>query len=142
MNKNPRSKIKDEAVVVFETKEIRDHVKAQAHRLANHDDEVGMRLEIPNHLQKDFRLLMKLSYTLKKKHPQLKRSVKFDEEALGMYMDIQMRTDGNWSRIKPEQAKTAMNNDPQHVADGPAEMEAGDIVDLLVGDRPDDDETE
>ena len=140
-NKNPRAKIGNEATVYFESKDVRDYVKSQAHNLAEHGGAVGMRLEIPHHLQKDFRVLMKLLYVLKKKHTQLKRNVKFDEDSLGFFMDIQLRENGNWSRIKPYQARAALANEPQASTGGePAEMEAGDIVDLLVSSNEDDDE--
>ena len=73
------------------------------HRLAG-KDEAGMRLQIPDHLQKTFRALMNLSYKLKKKHPTLKRSVKFDEDSLDMFIDIQTKPDTTWRRIDPGQA--------------------------------------
>ena len=62
-----KNKYKDEAIVTFESKQDRDAVKALAPNLANHrDNEAGMRLHIPDHLQKDFRSLMNLSYDLKR----------------------------------------------------------------------------
>ena len=103
-----KPKYKDEVVVTFEEKATRDAVKAQAHRLANYRDEAGMRLHVPDHLQKVFRTLMNLSFELKKKHTELRRSVKFDEENLSMFMDIQLKSGGSWKRIGGEQAmKTA-----------------------------------
>ena len=78
--KDPRSKIKGEALVEFETKQIRDAVNAKAANLANYGQEVGMRLELPDHLQKNFRLLMNVAYDLKRKNPELRRNIKFDEE--------------------------------------------------------------
>lgn len=63
--KDPRSKIKDEICVTFETKDIRDAVRAQASNLENFP-QAGMRLHVPNLLQKDFKALMGLSYDLKK----------------------------------------------------------------------------
>lgn len=59
--RDPRSKIKHEVVVEFETKQLRDAVKAKAINLANCRDEAGVRLELPDHLQKSFRLLMNLA---------------------------------------------------------------------------------
>ena len=49
-----------------------------------------MRLHIPDHLQRVFRSLMNVSFDMKKKHPSLKRSVKFDEEEQSLYMDVQL----------------------------------------------------
>ena len=66
---DPRSKTKDEVIVEFECKEVRDVIKAQGPNLANFREEAGMRLHLPNHLQKEFKALMGLSFELKKKHP-------------------------------------------------------------------------
>ena len=52
----------------FETKEIRDAVKANAANLANFREMAGMRLHLPNFLQKQFKDLMALYYDLKKAH--------------------------------------------------------------------------
>ena len=105
--KEPRNKNKEEYIVTFESKQIRDAVKAAAPNLANHRDTAGMRLQIPSHLQNDFHALMNLSYDLKKRHPGLKRNVKFDEEDFGLFMDLKMNDDADWRRVKPEQARSA-----------------------------------
>ena len=102
---DPRKANKDEALVVFENKQVRDAVKAQAPNLANYREDAGMRLEIPNHLQKDFRLLMNLAYDMKQKSPGLQRNVKYDEDELNLYMDVQIEDKGTWRRIRPEQVK-------------------------------------
>ena len=102
--RDPRSKIKNEAIVTFETKQIRDAVKAKA-AMASYGQGVGMRLELHDHLQKSFRALMNLAFDLKQKKRDLRRNIKFDEEDLGLYMDVQLVKDGLWKRVKPEQAK-------------------------------------
>ena len=66
-----------------------------------------MRQEVPNHLQKDFLSLTSLSYDHEKRHPDLKRNVKFDEDDRGLFMDIKLKGDSDWRRVKPEQAATA-----------------------------------
>ena len=70
---------KDEVCVTFESKGIRDAVKAMAPNLANHP-EAGMKLHVPDHLQKVFKALMGLAYDLKKKYTGLRRNIKFDED--------------------------------------------------------------
>ena len=85
--RDPRSKVKDEVLVVFETKQVRDAVKAKAANLANFGQEAGMRLEVPNHLQKSFRMLMNLAFDMKQKNPDLRRNIKFDEEELSLFME-------------------------------------------------------
>ena len=128
LNKDPRAKVKNEAVVTFETKEVRDAVRARAARLANFREEAGMRLEVPDHLQKDFRSLMNLAYDLKEKNPDLKRNIKFDEEDCGLFMDIQMKKDGPWRRIKPKQAKKVARTRKEV---GPVIMSEEDITGCL-----------
>ena len=88
--KDPRSKLDEEAIVVFETKELRDAVKAQGPNLAKFKD-AGMRLDIPNYLQKDFKILMRLAFLLKKTNPDFRRNMKFDEDCTGLFIDIQMK---------------------------------------------------
>ena len=121
----------DEVIVEFDCKEVRDTVKAQGPNLANYRDEAGMRLHLPNHLQKDFKALMSLSYELKKKNPDLRRNVKFDENDLGLYMDIQIKKDGHWKRVKPDQARTA--NQRSGLTAGPDTLDADDLSALLGG---------
>ena len=133
--KDPRSKVKDEAIVVFDNKQDRDLVKAKAANLANYGQEAGMRLELPDHLQKTFRILMNLAYDLKQRHTELRRNIKFDEDDLSMYMDVQFKKDGPWRRIKPEQAKELTGRRRR----GPEQIDAEELR-SLVGE--DDDEVE
>ena len=120
MVRERNTKVKNEAIVTFETKEIRDAVRARASQLAEYRDTAGMRLELPDYLQKDFRALMNLAYDLKSKNTGLKRNIKFDEEDLGLFMDIQVKSDGHWRRIKPDQARKmskSRNNETQRMND-------------------------
>ena len=122
----------------FETKEVRDMIKAQAPNLANFGDECGMRLQIPGHLQRDFRSLMSLSYELKKKNPDLKRNVKFDENDLGLFMDIQVKRNGRWNRVKPEQARKAVEDTIGNGAStGPDTLGEDELSSLLRGEGQD-----
>ena len=108
--KEPRNRNTDEYIVTFETKQIRDAVKAAAANLANYRETAGMRLHVPDHLLRGFQALMNLSFDLKKKNPNLKRNVKFDEEDCGLYMDLKMNETADWKRVKPEQAAAATKN--------------------------------
>ena len=107
--REPRNKNKNEFVITFETKQVRDAIKAAAPNLANFRESAGMRLHIPDHLQKEFHALMNLSYDLKKKHPGLKRNIKFDEDDGGLFMDFRLNDDNGteWKRVKPAQAVRA-----------------------------------
>lgn len=108
--RDPKSKIKDEVVVVFETKQLRDAVRAKAANLPNFGQEAGMRLELPDHLQKSFKMLMNLAFDLKQKNSDLRRNIKFDEEDLNLYMDVQLEREGHWKRFKRDQAKELAKN--------------------------------
>ena len=132
--KEPRNKNKDEYVVTFESKHIRDAVKAAAPNLANYRETAGMRLQIPAHLQRDFQALMNLSYDLKKRHPGLKRNVKFDEDDCGLFMDIKTSEDSSWRRVKPEQAKAA---NKKRGRDGLRAMKENELQELLEGSNED-----
>ena len=63
-----------------------------------------MRLHVPDHLQKAFRALMNVSFDLKKRNPDLKRSVKFSDDDMSLYMDVQLQRDGEWRRIEQDHA--------------------------------------
>ena len=82
-------------------------MKAQAHHLSNYRDEAGIRIHIANYLLRDFEALMKMSYIWKKKKKRmdLESNVKFDEENTGLYMDMQVRSDGPRQRVRPNQAR-------------------------------------
>ena len=132
-NMERKPKNKDEVCVIFESKQIRDAVKAQGTNLANYKDEAGMRLQIPDNLQKDFKALMAVAYDLKQKNKDLRRNVKFDEETMGLFMDVQTEREGNWKRIRPQQAYRL--NAARPTRKGPEEMEDAEIA-SLIGDGP------
>ena len=44
-------------------------------------------------------------------NPEMKRSVKFDDDCLGLYLDIQLPGQ-DWRRIRPDQARAARETDP------------------------------
>ena len=110
---------------------MRDAVKAQGPNLAKFKDDAGMRLEIPNYLQKDFKILMRLAYLLKKSNPDLRRNVKFDEDCCGLFLDMQLKKDAEWKRVKPEEAKKAVQG---RLSGGPSEMGADELKDMMGED--------
>ena len=128
-NYERRPKNRDEAIVTFDSAEIRDFVKSLAPALAGKQD-AGMRLHIPDHLQKLFRSYMNLAYDLKKKHKNLKRNVKFEDETLSLYMDIQVAPEEEWKRIGKEQVQRAANSRTTST-NAPPLLEADAIEDLL-----------
>ena len=121
-------------MAVFEDKHIRDTIKAAASNLANFREEAGMRLHLPDHLQRDFQTLMNLSYDLKKKNPDLKRNIKFDEDDLGLFMDLKLKTEGDWKRVKPAQATAANRGRSKNVT---KEIDEEELRELLGGSESD-----
>ena len=128
-----RPKNKDEVCVIFENKTIRDTIKAQGPNLANFRDEAGMRLQIPDTLQKDFKALMSVAYDMKRSNKDLRRNVKFDEEDMGLLMDLQTHKEGEWKRIKPAQAYRILQARKKKI-DGPSNMD-DDEIRSLIGDE-------
>ena len=98
-----------------------------------------MKLHVPDHLRRDFQTLMNLSYDLKKKNPDLKRNIKFDEDDLGLYMDLKLRKDGQWNRVKPSQALAANKNRGRSVT---KELVENDIRELLEAGSESEEEDE
>ena len=134
--KEPRNKNKDEYIVTFESKQVRDEVKSKAANLANHRETAGMRLHVPDHLQKDFRTLMNLSYDLKQKHPALKRNVKFDEDDGGLFMDLKLSDESEWKRVKPSHAAAANKRRKNKTRT----LEEDELKELLGGGEEEDSE--
>ena len=130
-----RLKTQNEVCVTFESKQIRDAVQAQAPNLANFREEACMRIHLPDHLKKDFRALMFMSYHLKKKHTALKRNIKFDEDELNLFMDLQLKKDGPWSRVRPDQARKAAESRRRRPSGGPPDLREDDLVSLLDKQR-------
>ena len=83
----PGAKIQDVVVVVFADQEVRDAVKRAAKELAG-DTEAGMRLELPRRLQPSLKALESVSYALKQRNKEMKRNIKFDDEAMDLVLDF------------------------------------------------------
>ena len=101
-----RSKLKHEAVVTFSTVEVRDIVRRAAKELAG-SPEVGIRLEIPQFLQPSLKPLEAVSYSLKKKFPNTRRNIKFDDGRLDLVLDFctdPSDVDQPWRKVRPDQA--------------------------------------
>ena len=97
----PGAKIQDEVVVVFADQEVRDAVKRAAKELAG-DTEAGMRLELPRRLQPSLKALESVSYALKQRNKEMKRNIKFDDEAMDLVLDFNTNPEGggSWRRIR------------------------------------------
>ena len=123
----PRSKIQNEALVVFGSPHIRDSVKAAGFKLEG--QRAGIRIEVPNYLKSDFQVLQSVSYRMKLAHPGIKRSIKFDDENLGLILDVQI-PGKDWTRIRPNQARAAKRSDPL-LRSGPAKLSSEMITEAI-----------
>ena len=126
---DPRSKFQSEVVVEFASSALRDSIKGAGYKLEG--KKAGIRIEIPNFLKSDFHVLQSISYKMKQTHPGLKRSVKFDDECLGLVLDVQVPGQ-DWSRIRPDQARAARDVDPA-LRTGPLELSGEMIAGTIRG---------
>ena len=93
-------------IVTFGTVEIRDIVRRAAKELGG-DPGAGVRLEIPQFLQSSLKALESVSFALKKKHPNTRRNIKFDDERMDLVLDFCLEPsedDARWRKIRPDQA--------------------------------------
>ena len=102
----PRSKVKNEVVAVFSSIEVRDVVRGSAKELAGQSD-AGIRLEIPNDLQASLKALEAVSFNLKKKYPNMRHNIKFDDSERDLVLDFCTDPNANkpWKKVRPAQAK-------------------------------------
>ena len=127
----PKAKIRDEVIAVFSSVAIRDEVRRSAKELAGCTD-AGIRLEIPVRLQPHLKALEAVSYHLKKKHPGMKRNVKFDDDEKDLVLDFCLDPDqGNWKKVWPEQAKK-LKAKLGIVGSGRIEEVTGDELESLI----------
>ena len=96
--------IKDEVLVIFDSTRDRDDVRSFAKNLERRGR--GLRLEVPDHLWSSFRVLQKVAYELKQKHPDLKRNVLFDDDARDLKLDVCIETE--WKTIYPADARKSL----------------------------------
>ena len=127
----PRSKIKYEALVEFGSAAIRDSVKGSGYRLEG--KQAGIRIEVPNYLKSDFHVLQSISYKMKIAHPGMKRSIKYDDDTNGMFLDVQI-PGLEWRRIRPDQARAARLSDPS-LNTGPLEL-SGEMIAGTISKGP------
>ena len=99
-----------EALVTFYCPRKRDVVVANSPNLSNLMDNgvptAGLRLEIPNELMSQFRLLTRFGTRLRARHGAgTKRHVKFDDIEGSLYMNIKLPGDESWSKVSVETAR-------------------------------------
>ena len=100
--------------MVFVDNAVRDMVMGSAAKLAAYIDDsgkptAGMRIEVPAHLQRDFRVLFKYGQGLRTRHGVgTRRHVKFDDVDMNLYLNVRLPGDLTWSRVSIEVAKRGL----------------------------------
>ena len=88
-------------------------------------------MEVPHHLKFDFIVLEDICFQMKKTHPNMKRSVKFDDDRLGLMVDVNLVRD-DWKRIRPDQARAVKRDEPS-LRTEPAEFSRDVIMGAIRG---------
>ena len=127
---NPRSNIKNECLVTFATKQIRDAVKAGAVNLKG-DKTAGVRIDVPCFLSSNFKALEAMGYNLKQTHKDLRRSIKFDDDKLDFFLDFRKNEESKWQRVRPDKAKKVRDTRPRPLGDEPEELTEEELAALF-----------
>ena len=108
-----RSMVHLEVCVVFGDKYSRDVIAAHGKNLKDYVNDrgqptLGMRIQYPDHLGEDFRLLEWYGAELRKmKGPGTRRSIRFNDEDGTIYTDVQLPNTDRWHRVTTEMAREA-----------------------------------
>ena len=121
-----------EVLATFECREDRDYIKSMGTHLAG-QDAVGMSIHVPGHLLDNFYALNSIGFNIKKNQDGVKRSIKFDDAIQDIYLDIFIG--GQWKKILPGQAKSALKSTPVAGAPSAAGISAEDLVSLVQGEQ-------
>ena len=132
----PKSKQKNEVLVRFASTEARDVVKGSASNLAGQGPDVGIRLELPNHLKSSMKSLQQLSYDIKQTHPHSRRNVLFDDDAMDLVLDICVAEGQPWKRITSSQAKDRLRRKKRPAVAVRSALDDDELDKILDGDDP------
>ena len=147
VEKRRQDKCPDEVTVVFPTKEIRDVVRGKAANLAllPKDVKAGIRLEVPDFLQENFKALEQIGYRIKRNNPEARRNIIFDDARHDLALDVKAGSDVEWCRILPENAKQARRRVPRSAGASSSSfqrlfLDTDGISSLIDSDPEEDDE--
>ena len=104
-DRDPTTRVKDEVLVVFETRRERDEVRIHAKNLEKKGR--GLRLEVPDHLWPSFRVLQELGYELKQKSPSLRRNILFNDADRDLKLDFS-HDSNEWKTVSPAEARKSL----------------------------------
>ena len=148
---------KSEVIVYFDSIMQRDRVKALARNLKG-NNQAGVQLEPPDHLRSHYQTLQSLAFHIKRKHPGLRRSLKFTDHDMDLVMDFRLSEDSDWKTVCYDDAKAILkkrdNSIPRNELEQLVEIEDvnktdnsnmevsdpgtddDDVVDLTTNDSP------
>jgi hypothetical protein len=95
-------------VVLFKTVEDRDYMNSLAYKLAGRQGH-SVRLELPNHLLGQHRVLGKAGRELRTGQPGCRTHVNFDDDKERLVLDYKLK-DKPWRRLCPDQASEAVGS--------------------------------
>jgi hypothetical protein len=124
---NRNAKIQSEVVVAFATPQDRDFYKSMAFRLAGKKDH-AIRLELPNHLLGQHRVLSKAGQELRSSNQGCRTNIRFDEETMKLVLDFKTQGADAWKRVRVEQASAVVG---QKSGSGIQETSEEDLRELL-----------
>ena len=129
-DKSRSGDVRDEVLVTFESARERDDVRSFAKNLERKGR--GMRLEVPEHLWPNFRVLQELGFELRQKKPSLRRNVLFDDTNMDLKMDFSVDST-TWKTVSLSEArKTLQKRRPNRTRRLSATQED---LESLLGDR-------
>ena len=90
-----------------------------------------MKIDVLEFLRANFRHLDSLCYTLKQKYSELRRAIKFDDDLMDVYADVQTSPSQPWRRLDPGTARVANGGDVLAGDPGATTLTAAAIEDLM-----------
>ena len=120
-----------EVLAVFDSLEDRDLIKASGPNLAGQEN-VGLMIHVPGFLLDSLHALNNVGYHIKQNHQGVRRSVKFDDENMSIYMDIKICD--QWKRITPAEAKQVVGALPSTGGKASRNLSVEDLSALVQGD--------
>ena len=98
-----QGRIRDEVLVVFHDVSTRDMIFSYATNLSKTNGtshQAGVRMEIPPHLTGIFKTLDSHGHLLRDRHgPGVRRSIKFDDVEMSLYMDLKLPNEESWLKV-------------------------------------------
>ena len=119
----------DQVVVRFSSVRLRDEIKSLTRNLDGTDKLTGVQIEPPDFLRTQYQTFQRLAYQMKKKHPSLKRSIRFSDNDQCLTMSILTARGADWRTIDFADAKATMKKTRDRT-DSLSRQELEELVDV------------